>query len=59
MVWAAAAWVLGPKEVRYAGGECAEVASGAGVTVRDTAERDGVTLAFSRGARVTFTASLG
>jgi hypothetical protein len=51
--------VLGPKEERYAGGECGEVAFGAGVTVRDTTDRGGLTLAFSREARVTFTASLG
>ncbi len=41
------------------GGSCVETASGAGVIlVRDTADRDGGTLAFSSQAWVAFTASL-
>jgi hypothetical protein len=40
------------------GGQCVEVASGDGVIVRDTANRDGVTLEFPAGAWATFVARL-
>jgi hypothetical protein len=40
------------------GGQCVEVASAQGVTVRDTSDRDGVTLTVPAGAWRTFTASL-
>jgi hypothetical protein len=40
------------------GGECVEVASGDTVTVRDTTNRDGRTLAFTAAVWETFTASL-
>lgn len=40
------------------GGQCVEVASADGVMVRDTTDRDGVTLTFSAGAWENFTASL-
>jgi hypothetical protein len=40
------------------GGQCVEVASGDGVAVRDTTDRDGVTLTFSADAWARFTASL-
>jgi Domain of unknown function (DUF397) len=40
------------------GGQCVEVASADGVMVRDTVDRDGVTLTFSAGAWQNFTASL-
>jgi hypothetical protein len=36
------------------GGQCVEVASGDGVVVRDTADRDGVGLAFTAGAWTAF-----
>jgi hypothetical protein len=40
------------------GGQCVEVASAEGVMVRDTTNRDGVTLSVPAGAWRTFTASL-
>jgi hypothetical protein len=40
------------------GGQCVEVASGDGVTVRDTKNRAGGTLAFTADAWAAFTASL-
>jgi hypothetical protein len=40
------------------GGQCVEVASDAGVMVRDTTDRDGGTLNFTATAWQTFTASL-
>jgi len=40
------------------GGACVEVASAAGVLVRDTADRQGVTLTFGSAAWAKFTASL-
>ena len=40
------------------GGQCIEVASAHGVTVRDTADRDGGTLTFSADAWQTFTDAL-
>jgi Domain of unknown function (DUF397) len=40
------------------GGQCVEVASAAGIMVRDTTDRDGGTLAFTADAWVSFTASL-
>jgi hypothetical protein len=40
------------------GGDCVEVASTDGVVIRDTANRDGGTLAFSTEAWGTFIASL-
>jgi hypothetical protein len=40
------------------GGQCVEVASWDGVAVRDTTDRDGVTLTFSADAWARFTASL-
>jgi hypothetical protein len=36
------------------GGQCVEVASGDGVMVRDTTDRDGMTLAFSAWAWAAF-----
>jgi hypothetical protein len=36
------------------GGDCVEVASGSGVAVRDTTNRDGGTLAFTAGAWANF-----
>jgi hypothetical protein len=36
------------------GGACVEVASADGVAVRDTTDRDGMTLAFSAGAWAAF-----
>jgi hypothetical protein len=36
------------------GGSCVEVVSGDGVLVRDTTDRDGVTLEFPTGAWTTF-----
>jgi hypothetical protein len=40
------------------GGDCVEVASGAGVLVRDTTNRDGVTLSVPSTAWETFLATL-
>ena len=40
------------------GGDCVEVASAVGVAVRDTTDRDGVTLAFSAGAWAAFVTRL-
>ena len=40
------------------GGECVEVACVAGVSVRDTTDRDGVILTFNSEAWEAFTASL-
>jgi hypothetical protein len=40
------------------GGQCVEVASDAGVMVRDTTDRDGGTLGFSVEAWAQFTAAL-
>ena len=40
------------------GGDCIEVASAEVVAVRDTKDRDGVTLAFSAGAWAAFTTVL-
>jgi len=40
------------------GGQCVEVASAAGVTVRDTADRDGTALAFTPAAWKAFTSRL-
>jgi hypothetical protein len=40
------------------GGDCVEVASAAGVAVRDTTDRDGVTLAFSARAWAAFVTRL-
>ena len=40
------------------GGQCVEVASGNGVAVRDTKDRDGATLAFSAESWQAFTGSL-
>jgi len=40
------------------GGDCVEVASADGVMVRDTTDRDGVTLEFPTGAWAAFTARL-
>jgi hypothetical protein len=40
------------------GGNCVEAASTTGVTVRDTADRDGTTLTFSTQAWQTFTSTL-
>jgi len=40
------------------GGNCVEVASASDVTVRDTADRDGITLTFSTEAWQTFTSTL-
>jgi hypothetical protein len=40
------------------GGQCVEVASADGVMVRDTTDRDGVTLSVSRAAWASFTASI-
>jgi hypothetical protein len=40
------------------GGDCVEVASASTVVVRDTVNRDGVTLAFSAEAWAAFTRSL-
>jgi hypothetical protein len=40
------------------GGQCVEVASAAGIMVRDTTDRDGGTLAFTADAWASFTASL-
>jgi hypothetical protein len=40
------------------GGDCVEVASVDGVTVRDTTYRDGVALAFSTGAWAAFVTGL-
>lgn len=41
------------------GGACVEVASADGVTVRDTTDRDGVTLVFSARAWAVFITRLG
>lgn len=40
------------------GGACVEVASGDSVVVRDTTDRDGVTLAFTAGAWAAFVTEL-
>lgn len=40
------------------GGACVEVASASGVTVRDTTNRDGVTLEFPAGAWAAFVTRL-
>ena len=40
------------------GGQCVEVTAAPGVMVRDTADRNGVTLTFTPQAWQTFTASL-
>jgi Domain of unknown function (DUF397) len=40
------------------GGQCVEVASGDGVMVRDTTDRDGVRLEFPSGAWTTFVTRL-
>jgi hypothetical protein len=40
------------------GGQCVEIASAEGVAVRDTADRDGVTLTFGHEAWATFASSL-
>jgi hypothetical protein len=40
------------------GGQCVEVTAATDIMVRDTANRDGVTLAFTPQAWQTFTASL-
>jgi len=40
------------------GGQCVEVTAAQGVMVRDTADRDGVTLAFTSQAWAAFTATL-
>lgn len=40
------------------GGQCVEVASGDGIAVRDTKDRDGGTLTFTADAWAAFTASL-
>jgi hypothetical protein len=40
------------------GGQCVEVASGDGVAVRDTKDRDGATLTFTTAAWQAFTKSL-
>ena len=40
------------------GGQCVEIASAEGVTVRDTADRDGVTLTFNPEAWAAFASSL-
>lgn len=40
------------------GGDCVEVASADGVMVRDTKDRDGVTLSFSAGAWAGFVVAL-
>jgi hypothetical protein len=49
------------RKASYSGsnGSCVEVASADGVAVRDTTDRDGVTLTFSTEAWETFTAALG
>lgn len=41
------------------GGQCVEVASSEAVTVRDTADREGVVLTFTTQAWRNFTAALG
>jgi hypothetical protein len=40
------------------GGQCVEIASAEGVAVRDTADRDGMTLTFGPEAWATFASSL-
>jgi hypothetical protein len=40
------------------GGACVEVALAAGIMIRDTTDRDGVTLSIPAGAWQTFTTSL-
>jgi hypothetical protein len=40
------------------GGQCVEVASPGGITIRDTADRDGTTLTFTPGAWQAFTSKL-